>query len=147
MGEKIAIRLEFINLIVPIKKIDLHYPGGFKAFFAQYRSIFGSKFWHDQYLFRDGTMNPKDTQDLVNFWEERGLTAFEERNGEKWWKDMCVVDFFAGPTLPCDWLQYYSTDHSVNLKVKPKGQVIGREETKASAPTVKVCGLSLPSPR
>ena len=125
-----TIRLEFLNLIVPIKVIDRHYPGGFRALVAENRSMFGGKLWHDDHLFRDGAMNPTDIQALVEFWKEKGLTPSEERDGKKWWRDMCVVDFFGGPTLPCDWLEHDPTDHSVYLKGKPKGRVIGREEMK-----------------
>jgi hypothetical protein len=121
-----AIQLEFLNLIVPIQVIDRHYSGGFKALIAQHLSMFGVKLWHDEHLFRDGAMNPKDIEDLVEFWKEKGLKPFEERSGKKWWKDMCVVDFFGGSTLPCDWLEHDPTDHSVYLKlvlVKRKARV------------------------
>jgi hypothetical protein len=43
---------------------------------------------------------------------------------------MCVVDFFGGRILPCDWPEHDPTDHSVYLEGKPNGQVIGREEMK-----------------
>ena len=126
-----AIRLELFNLIVPIKVINRYYPGGFRALVAENQSMFGGKLWHDGHLFRYGAMNPTDIQALVEFWIKKGLTPFEERNGKKCWKDMCVVDFFGGPTLPCDWLEHDPTDHSAYLKGKPKGQVIGRKEMKA----------------
>lgn len=126
-----AVRLEFINLIIPIENIDQYYPGGFKTFFEQHKSSFGKVLWHDEYLFRDGAMNPLDMQDMVNYWQDRGLTPFEEIDGQNYWKDMCVVEFCGGPTLPCDWLQQDEDGASVHLRSKPRGLIIGREEMQA----------------
>lgn len=124
-----AIRLEFISLIIPIEKIDRCYPGGFKALVSENRSMFNcGRLWHDEYLFRDGAMNPADMKECGEYWIDLGLVPYEERDGKKYWKDMCVVDYCGGLTYPCDWLEEDQNDFSVWLKGKPKGQVIGREE-------------------
>jgi hypothetical protein len=123
-----AIRLEFIDFIIPIEKIDLVYPGGFsklKEDFLMDGNV-TERFWHDKYLFRDGAMNAIDIERLVEEWENLGLEGIVEINGQKQWKDFCVVEgMFGGPTLPCDWLVYDGDNNCVYLKNKPKGELIG----------------------
>jgi hypothetical protein len=130
--EKMAIRLEFFSLIVPISRIDEHYPGGFKRFRLLFGPGFGATRWHDEYLYREGAMNPGDVRYLVEGWESFGLEPFKELDGKQYWKDMCVVDYFGGPTLPCEWLEHDRDTYSVSLKGEPKGEVIGREEMQAA---------------
>lgn len=96
--------LEFINLIVPIEKIERHYPGGFSQFKIDNQSSLGGRIWFDEFIVRDGAMNPMDMEFLVKSWEQYGLIGIEKNNGNKQWKDMCVVDTLRGPTLPCEWL-------------------------------------------
>ena len=124
-----AIRLEFINLIIQIKIIEKHYENGFKGLLEDVKELIGGKIWYDEYLFRDGAMNPTDIESLVNFWTSKGLTPYEEKNGQKSWKDMCVVEsLFGGPTLSCDWIVFDREDNCVYLKGTEKGEIIGREE-------------------
>ena len=70
-----SVRCEFIDVIVPIANIERVYPGGFAAFKARYLEDFGGRLWHDDYLFRDGAMNPIDAASAVNFWRGYGLVA------------------------------------------------------------------------
>lgn len=123
-----AIKLEFIDIIIPIAKVDLVYPGGFSQLKKDY-SIDGNvtgRHWHDQYLFRDGAMNPMDIEELVTEWEKLGLKGIVEINGQKQWKDFCVVEgMYDGPTLPCDWLVYEDDNNCVYFKGSPKGDLIG----------------------
>ncbi len=126
-----AIELEFINLVIPLKNINKCYPGGFTAFCQQYQHMFGGKLWHDEYLFRDGAMNSSDVQHLVEFWQDKGLIPFEIIDGKKVWKDMCIVEaFFGGPTLPCDWIEYDRESNCVYLRGTPRGNIIGRKKMK-----------------
>lgn len=123
-----AIALEFIDFIIPIKKIDLVYPGGFNQLKKDYGIVGNSsgRFWHDDYLFRDGAMNPMDITSIVDEWEKLGLKGVVELNGQRQWKDFCVVEgMMGGPTLPCDWLNYDSDDDCVYFNEKPKGEIIG----------------------
>lgn len=123
-----AIQCEFIDFIIPIKKIDLVYPGGFTKFkedHAMSGNVKG-KLWHDQFLFRDGAMSPMDIRNLVEKFESLGLKGTVEINGKMQWQDFCVVESkFDEPTLPCNWLQYDRDSNCVYLKTKPKGVVIG----------------------
>jgi hypothetical protein len=124
-----AVRLEFINLLIPIKNIDAHYPGGFKKFCEDNRSMLGGRLWHDDHLLRDGTMNPKDMEALVGYWRELGLVPFTQIDGKQHWKDMCVVEELAGgATLPCSWIEVDMTERSAYSKEAPRGKTIGREE-------------------
>ena len=123
-----AIRLEFQSIIIPIVKIEQHYPGGFKALVDEHKNMFGGKLWHDTYLFRDGAMTPDDMCDNLQYWQNLGLEIFEVRNNEKYWKDVCVIDYFQSLICPCEWIELDIDDHSAYLKGTDKGNVIGREE-------------------
>ncbi len=126
-----AIRLELINLIIPLKNINLSYSGGFELFREHYQSKFGEAFWHDALLFRAGAVNHAEMEALVLFWQQKGLVPYDETDGKKKWKDMCVIESsHAEPTFPCDWLEVDQENNSVFLKGKPKGRIIGREEIK-----------------
>jgi hypothetical protein len=123
-----AVSLEFINLIVPIHKIEACYPGGFAAYKRENLEWFGRRLWHDDHLFRDGAMDSMSAESLVSFWTDQGLEPFDQADGEKVWKDMCIVEgMFGGMTLPCDWLEYDKRDNCVFLKGTDKGLVIGKE--------------------
>ncbi|KPJ98524.1 MAG: hypothetical protein AMK71_11265 [Nitrospira bacterium SG8_35_4] len=124
-----AIRLEYINLIIPIKNINLSYPGGFELFRAHHQNKFGEAFWHDAHLFRDGAMNAAEVESLVLFWQQKGLVPYDETDGVKKWRDMCIVESFCTePTFPCEWLEVDQEDNCVFLRSRPKGRIIGREE-------------------
>jgi len=122
-----AIQCEFIDFIIPINKIDLVYPGGFRKFKEDHIQGFsGGRLYHDNFLFRDGAMNHKDINLLIKEWEALGLKGKTVIDGQKQWLDFCVVEgMFAGPTLPCDWLEYDSENNCVFLKGKPQGKLIG----------------------
>ena len=121
-----AIRCEFIDFIIPIDKIDLVYTGGFKKFKDDHIQGFSGRLYHDDFLFRDGAMNPIDIDGLVNEWEALGLKGIKEIDGQEQWLDFCVVEgMYGGPTLPCDWLEYDNEKNCVYLKGKPKGKLIG----------------------
>jgi hypothetical protein len=124
-----AVRLEFINLLIPIKNIDAHYPGGFKKFREDNRSLLGGRLWHDDHLLRDGAMNPRDMESLVGYWKELGLVPLAQIDGKQHWQDMCVVEELAGgPTLPCSWIAIDMTERSACLKDAPRGKAVGRDE-------------------
>jgi hypothetical protein len=126
-----AIRLEYINLIIPLKNINLCYPGGFELFRAHHQNKFGETFWHDAHLFRDGAISAADVDSLVLFWQHKGLVPYDETGRQKIWRDMCVIESSrAGPTLPCEWIEVDQENNAVYLKRRPMGRIIGREEMK-----------------
>lgn len=99
-----AINTEFIDLIVPIETIRRKYPGGWEQCLKDHAPLLGGRVWHDDYLLRDGAMNPMDMQRLVEKWESMGFTSTTEVSGNKHWVDFCVHDMMMGVTLPCEWI-------------------------------------------
>jgi hypothetical protein len=84
-----AIKLEFINVIVPNTTIEAAFAeqGGFE-FFKQSYGAMRDMVWYDDYICRaDGAMNWADVEDMVHWWEELGLIGLadtdtgKERNG------------------------------------------------------------------
>lgn len=64
--------------------------------------------WVDDYLYSEGSMNPMDNEAIIKFWESKGLTSIEIVNGEKHWKDLCLVEFPSLKTnIPCDWIELF----------------------------------------
>lgn len=58
-----AINCEFINLIIPISKIDSVYSGGFLKFKDDSEIGFSiGALWHDTFLFRDGAMDSRSLE-------------------------------------------------------------------------------------
>ena len=99
-----AVQLEFINLIVPIETIKAKYPGGWEACLEDHKDALGGRIWYDDYLFRDGAMNPMDMQFLIECWNSMGFETKREVDGTIVWQDVCVADFINGNSRPCDWL-------------------------------------------
>ena len=122
-----AVALEFIDFIVPISVIKKKYPGGWDQCLKDHERIIGGRVWYDDHLLRDGAMNPSDIQSLVEEWTELGFTPMEEINGEKIWKDCCVVESkFGGATLPCDWIEFSEIGQAAWLKGTIAGEVQSR---------------------
>ena len=88
----------------------------------------GKAFWLDDHLFVEYAMNPMDTQALVQRWESHGLIARVETNGTRAWKDVCVVDYYKGPTLPCDWLEFHPSTKVAWKRGQSIGEIAGPQE-------------------
>ena len=122
-----AIALEFLNFIVPVETIKAKYPGGWEACLQDHDNLIGGRVWYDDHLFRDGAMSPQDIEEIVLRWEAWGFEAYEERDGMKCWKDMCVVASpFCEPSLPCNWLETDDADQVAWLVGTERGSVVGR---------------------
>jgi len=122
-----SIQLEFINFIVPIKTIEEKYPGGWQQCLEDYKNLVGGRVWYDDYLFRDGAMNPRDIEYLVNEWKEMGFAPTVTIDGEVHWKDVCVVEgMFGGSTMPCDWLTCDAEDMSASMNGDESEAVVSR---------------------
>ena len=55
-----AVALEFLNLVIPIKKIEQHYEGGWEQYLDDHQHLIGRRIWFDDHLMRDGAMSPGD---------------------------------------------------------------------------------------
>lgn len=125
-----AIYCEFINLIIPISKIESVYKGGFTKFKEDNAVGFNiGVLWHDDYLFRDGAMNLSSLNSRINKWESLGLKGLSVVNGEQKWIDFCVFEgMFDGDNINCDWLLYDSKTRCAYMKDKPFGKIAFREK-------------------
>ena len=120
-----AIKLEFLDFIVPIKTIKKKYPGGWKQCLKDHTNLIGGCVWYDNHLFRDGAMSPNDIGHLVKWWSDKGFHTHDESDNPKW-LDVCVVQsIFGGPTLPCDWIVV--SGRTAYLKNETIGHVVGSE--------------------
>lgn len=90
-----AVALECLNLLIPVRRIGALWPGGFAAF---WRAHGGSpRLWHDGRLLRDGAMNLVDLELAVAGWQRLGLRRPA---------DICLVDSGSGwIDGPCPWLE------------------------------------------
>lgn len=123
-----AVRLEFIDFLIPIATIRAKYPGGWEQCLADHARLVGGRVWYDEHLLRDGAMNPRDIGNLVEEWAALGFTPTTECNGAKRWQDVCVVEsFFGGATLPCDWIEVDCEQRIAYLRGTDAGPIVGRE--------------------
>ena len=123
-----AIATEFIDFIVPIQNIRDKYPGGWEQCLKDHQNLIGGRVWYDEYLFRDGAMNPNDIESIVEHWEAMGFEGIVEGNNQKYWKDMCVFEgLFGGATLQCDWIDFDRETRAAFLKGTVPGEVASRD--------------------
>jgi hypothetical protein len=125
-----AIYCEFINLIIPISKIDLVYSGGFSKFKDDNANGFSiGVLWHDAFLFRDGAMNLSSLEFRIKKLENLGLIGLSHIDGQQKWIDFCVFEgLFDGDNINCDWLSYDSKSRCVFMKDKPFGEIAFRSK-------------------
>ena len=122
-----AVALEFIDFIVPIAVIREKYPGGWEQCLKDHERLIGGRVWYDDHLLRDGAMNPHDIESLIDEWTALGFQPMEEIDGERRWKDVCVVEsMFGGPTSPCEWLAIGEDGCSAYLKGTDPGAIKSR---------------------
>jgi hypothetical protein len=125
-----AIYCEYINLIIPISKIDSVYIGGFTKFKEDNAIGFNmGVLWHDDFLFREGAMNLSSLEFRIKKWESLGLIGLSNLNGKQKWIDFCVFEsMFDGDDTNCDWLSYDSKTRCAYMKDKPFGKIAFREK-------------------
>lgn len=127
-----AIKLKYYNIIIPIailaKYERIRNLNGVLNFYENQGKL--KSVWHDDYLITiGGIMSPGDVEREVLMLEELGLIPFEEKDGQKLWKDLCVTSFLEGPTLPCSWIKTETNPFNVAnscawLKGKEKGEIV-----------------------
>jgi len=123
-----AVMTEFIDLIVPIAIIEEKYPGGWEQCLSDHKQAIGGRVWFDNYLFRDGAMNPAAMEALLNEWWKLGFECYAEKDGKKKWMDVCVYEGMLGSmNMSCDWLAEDSSTRSVYLKGTEPGEITGRD--------------------
>ena len=123
-----AVALEFIDFLIPVRIIKDKYPGGWDTFLKDYEYDLGRRVWFDEHLVRDGAMNPKDIELLVKEWKQMGFEPLGESNGEPYWNDCCVLEvMFGGPTLPCNWIDYDPMKNCAFLRGTLPGEIFGRD--------------------
>ena len=131
-----AIQLEFIDFIVPIKTIKEKYPGGWEQCIKDHKKSIGGAIWYDDHLFRTGAMSPMGIGYLIEEWGELGFHTHDGGNNPSKWIDVCVIEsMFGGATLPCDWIEV--VDDIAYLKNESKGEVIGRVHFSKQGKSVK----------
>lgn len=124
-----SIPLEFLNIVIPIASLKKCPSIRDVSEFLAEQTYPGSGCWHDEHLYREGSMNNIDLMLALARWKEMGLKPKRWRKGVEEWHDLCVVDTFSGPTLLCRWLEFdprsgtasmmasQSTDISPKLKI------------------------------
>ena len=126
-----AIQLEFIDFIVPRSVIEQKYPGGWVQCLKDHENLIGGRVWYDEYLFRDGAMNPMDIESLVNEWQRLGFNTHKENEDGMpiEWLDVCVCEsLLGGPTLKCEWLEVDTDTRTARLKDHAHERFVGSDD-------------------
>ena len=120
------VRLEFLNLVVPVARVQELYPGGWSGFIADHAKRLGRTVWFSSSLVRaGGAMDPEMADGLMQRWSDLGFTATEVVEDRKQWKDFLLVDAFGRCLYPCPWIMI---DGAVAwLRGTEMGEVVGRD--------------------
>lgn len=121
-----AVQLEFLNLIVPIRTIRNRYPKGFEGCLHDHAKSIGRTAWYDEHLLRTGAMDPEVMDKLVENWVGHGFTATELNGGKTVWADFCVVDAFGRSLHGCEWIMVDGVKRIAWLRGAEVGIVVGR---------------------
>jgi hypothetical protein len=123
-----AVQVQFITIVIPIERINASAePGGFAGLLEREAEFAGKRFWHDEHLYATAVMSPMEAQHIMEEWERKGLVGRTSNDESRQWKDLCVVDYYHGPTLPCAWLDGDVASHSVWLKGTEPGPIVKPE--------------------
>ena len=112
-----AVRFQFITLIVPLERIR-QVPG-----LRERLKERGLVAWEDEHLWAASSMGP--VGDLVEYLESEGLVPRDFSTGVRMWKDICVIDAFEGPTNPCPWIEVDMLEQIAWKRGTPRGEVRG----------------------
>lgn len=130
-----AVKVKFLSVVVPIENINKSsIEGGLSGLLKQFGNSRGKSFWLDEHLYVEFAMNPIDIQSLVEKWESLGLSSRTEEGGQRMWRDLCVVDFYQGPTLPCRWLTFDPNANTVWRSGTAPGAIVGPDSEGDPAP-------------
>jgi hypothetical protein len=95
------VSLECLSIIIPIAKLNAIHESEAETLMEQ--SPGGE---HDGDLVRISTMNQIDAMLILDSLKKKGLRPTRRKQGVEHWEDLCIVDRFSGPTLPCEWLDW-----------------------------------------
>ena len=84
-----AIECGYMNLIIPIEKIEKHYPGGFKQYKIDNEKSITE---YDEYLVMKSAMGMEDIEAFAKECEDFGLVGVVEKDGIKQCQDFCIVE-------------------------------------------------------
>ena len=99
-----AIECGYINLVIPIRNIEKHYPCGFKQYKIDNEKSINE---HDDYIVMKSAMTMEEIESFAKECEDFGLVGVVEKDGEPHCQDFCIIDIV--PTLPCNWLWHDGT--------------------------------------
>lgn len=111
-----SVRLQFFTVVVPLQRIRA-IPGLEGRLTAKYGGF------ADEHLWSVSSMSPP--REMAPYLESEGLVPREMVNGIRTWRDMCVVDYYEGPTNPCPWLEIDMSAHVAWLKGTAPGALVG----------------------
>lgn len=57
--------------------------------------------------------------------KSQGFMLTRKYNGIEHWQDVCFVDAFSGPTMPCRWLEFDAERRIVWYVGAEPGEVVG----------------------
>ena len=118
-----TIKLIYLSVVIPITNINkCSEVGGLIG--ALERGNKKGQRLHDDFLYKESAMAPEDVGLLVDFWEKQGLILTETVDGVLYWKDLCVVDMYSGPTLPCKWLEYDPATRTAQFRINKANNTI-----------------------
>ena len=113
--------------------------GGWKACLKDHQHLLGSKVWFDSHLFRYGAMGFEEIHSKMADWEGYGFVLVEQRDGAKYWADVCIYRNVYNPDemgrIKCEWLATHKDPFSsvvlgVHLKDTEPGEVVGPTSAK-----------------
>lgn len=123
-----AVLVQFTTVLIRIDRLTAASPRGVELVQANW-----SPSWRDEHLLAVAFMD-MGARDLAQELEAMGLVLRDLSSGVRQWRDICVVDYYDGPTNPCPWLEYDPTRHVAWLKGQAEGGVVGPEHRHEEAP-------------
>ncbi len=122
-----AVKVQFMSLVVPRARIAA-VPGLAERLAKAFPNA-----WQDDHLWVTASMG--SVAEIGAWLERQGLTLREQLpGGGRVWRDVCAVDYYDGPTLPCAWLGYDPGGKVAWLAGTSPGQVVGPVREHEAAP-------------
>lgn len=125
-----AVELRFLSIVIPIDRInESRFPRGFKGRLEDVATGMGKICWYDDHLYCEVAMSPDIVGVACEFWEQHGLQTTETIDGVLRWKDLCVIDYYRGLTLPCEWVCVDQGEHIAWHADHDKGKTVCGDDT------------------